>query len=113
VSVLSTRPRINQEMLDRIEIGMTRTEVAAILGAPPGDYRTGPTILLLDGPSLLPPCQEHTSWWGDDMIIEVGWCGGRVCWREESPFLVARVKQSLPDRLLWHYRNGWRMLTGS
>jgi hypothetical protein len=32
--------RITPENLDRIELGMTRAEVEAILGGPPGDYRT-------------------------------------------------------------------------
>ena len=66
----------------------------------------------LYGSSMVPPCQEQTSWWGDDEVIQLGWSGGRVCW-EATPFFVGRLKQSLPDSLLWHYRNGWRMLFGS
>ena len=33
---------VNRAAFGRIEEGMTRAEVHAILGGPPGDYRTGP-----------------------------------------------------------------------
>jgi hypothetical protein len=44
VFVLPTNPRITKEHYDRIQGGMPRHEVEAILG-PPGDYRTGPVGL--------------------------------------------------------------------
>jgi hypothetical protein len=35
--------RVTRENYDRIQLGMSRAEVKAILGAPPGDYANGPT----------------------------------------------------------------------
>jgi hypothetical protein len=45
---------VNREAFERIESGMTQGEVHAILGLPPGDYRTRPhgppeVIVVLDG----------------------------------------------------------------
>ena len=112
VSVLSPHPRINREVFDRIEIGMTRREVEVLLGAPPGDYTTGLTFA--DGASVgaIPfrPDPELVMWLGDDGVIEVHWPGGRVHWKTFSE--AEKIKQSGFESLCWHYRNGWRMLTG-
>src|SRR5262249_26860258 len=40
-----TRCGINQRTCDKIEEGMTLAQVEAILGVPPGDYRSGPVVL--------------------------------------------------------------------
>jgi hypothetical protein len=39
--LLQPKPRINQETLDGIKVGMTLSEVEATIGAPPGDYGVG------------------------------------------------------------------------
>jgi hypothetical protein len=43
VTVLWPWPRVTKESYERIKLGMTRGEVEAILGVPPGDYTGGPT----------------------------------------------------------------------
>ena len=43
VVVWSRKDLITRDRYDRIQAGMTRTKVEAILGGPPGDYRTVPT----------------------------------------------------------------------
>jgi hypothetical protein len=35
---------VTRASCDRIRVGMSRAEVEAILGGPPGDYRAGPTV---------------------------------------------------------------------
>jgi hypothetical protein len=43
VGLLVRRPsRITEASFERIEVGMTLSEVEALLGAPAGDHRTGP-----------------------------------------------------------------------
>jgi hypothetical protein len=49
--------RITRENYDRIREGMTRAEVEAILGGPPGDYRTVRTEHAGEGPAA----------WGGDL----------------------------------------------
>jgi hypothetical protein len=52
--------RITLANFDRIRPGMSRTEVAAMLGGPPGDYRTIPTT----GPvvEMCFFCERHGAW---------------------------------------------------
>jgi len=113
VSVLAPRPRINREVFARIEIGMTEKEVEAVLGAPPGDYRTGPgadAAIWVPLSSLAEPPPESVLWVGDNGLIVTERHGGLVCWKEFED--LRSIKQTPFESLLWHYRNGWRMLFG-
>ncbi len=56
-----------QELADQISIGMTRDEVEAILGCPPGDYTTGPC----DTPPLGSRGFIRDKWLSDTGIIVV------------------------------------------
>jgi hypothetical protein len=44
VAFLWPRPRVTKESYERIKLGMTRREVEAVVGGPPGDYTGGPTL---------------------------------------------------------------------
>jgi hypothetical protein len=37
-------PAIPQDILDRINAGMNRSDIEDIIGSPPGDYRSGPVV---------------------------------------------------------------------
>jgi hypothetical protein len=77
--------RITRGNYDRIECGMTRDRVEAILG-PPGDFATGPTTNAQIGrPSIgvILARGQGTSiseWTGDSAIIVVAWQSDRVSW---------------------------------
>jgi hypothetical protein len=63
VVMLWPRPtQVTRASCDRIRVGMSRTEVEAILGGPPGDYRTGPTV----GPEFDQSFRTvvHSAWTG-------------------------------------------------
>jgi hypothetical protein len=64
--LLFPRPsKVTRAAYERIEKGMSREEVEAILGGPPGDYTTRPTLPgLTTADSIL-----DTGWWGDEGII--------------------------------------------
>jgi hypothetical protein len=110
-------PKATRAAYDRIEVGMSQAEVEAILGGPPGDFRTGP-VLWPEGEN--PGCVTGTDpegapggtlgWSGDDGIIRVGfdrngvsgkslWEGSRVA---VGPFALLR----------WRFNRWWRGLGG-
>jgi hypothetical protein len=75
-------PRITKEHYERIAEGMTEKQVEAILGAPAGNYATGP-VLSMRPPRVKrwtsPPITTKT-WRGDWGWIEVGFDKeGSVC----------------------------------
>ncbi len=73
--VLLPKPiRITQASCARIQPGMTRTEVEAILGAPPGNYETGRGGIVLDlyGNGVLMREGRREEWGGDEGFIQVG-----------------------------------------
>jgi hypothetical protein len=61
------RPDINRASFERIKKGMTLPEVEAIIGAPAGDYTTGPTSSYEDG--WYGPGDKE--WIGDDGVISI------------------------------------------
>jgi hypothetical protein len=74
------RPRpcpVNRAAYERIEEGMTLADVEAILGGPPGDYQTRPSVHY---PHIgaLEVCPEE-SWEGDELPVQVYFDGGVVC----------------------------------
>jgi hypothetical protein len=105
--------RISQENFDRIQNGMTQDEVEAILGSP-GDYRTGPIILLNGWRSA----DDDLGFWKPP--IRAAWCGDAgfaygiydfgeprrvhsLCFLEAS-----RQPQAPLDNLLWRAKRQWR-----
>jgi hypothetical protein len=117
--------RVPTENCDRIERGMNRQEVEAILG-PPGDYRSGPTqhslmhatwteegqsmpisFLYLDG--IDPPTihgEAPHAWLGDHGDADVyfdsaGLVTGRTFWSAQPKPLGAF------DKLVWRAKRQW------
>ncbi len=110
------RDRVTQENIDRIQAGMSRAEVEAILG-PLGDHRTGPTKrrrleILTRGyewPPGVTPISNRTSreqWAGDrgDCWVDFGPSG--VIHTAFEP--VDRIQQSPLENLLWRVRRQWK-----
>ena len=86
--VLPKPPRISQASCDRIQPGMTRAEVEALLGAPPGDYETGRRGIVLDlyGSGVLMREGRREEWGGDEGFIQVGFDEDeRVLWKRFVP----------------------------
>ena len=54
---------VNRAAFERIKVGMTQAEVHAVLGGPPGDYRTEP--------SAPPGPRFHLGWTEPERLIEV------------------------------------------
>jgi len=57
----------SQDLANQISIGMTRAEVEAVLGCPPGEYTTGPC----DTPPLGSRAFIHDQWLSDTGVIIV------------------------------------------
>jgi hypothetical protein len=102
--------RVTRANYERIQIGMTRADVEAILG-PPGDYTTGPLTdpngieLLL---SLLPPASGVESpWWAADYGTVGVWFdeGGRVVMKNYEPY--SKAPQGVGANLLWRAKRQW------
>jgi hypothetical protein len=63
----ASRHRINQESIKLIEIGMTQSEVEALLGAPPGNYSVGG----ISAHAIPPPPYRREDWIGDECAVDV------------------------------------------
>lgn len=67
-------PRITKKRFDSLKVGMQIHKVEAILGGPPGDYRSGPTVSCLPGIVSL-AVEDNTLreliWQGDEANIGV------------------------------------------
>jgi hypothetical protein len=104
---------ITQENCNRIREGMSRAEVAAILGVPSGDYRTGPTLI-------------DQGWWNwqryQSTCRSVG--GTAECWRTDDMWLLddyngadevareshctdQRLKVNLFENIRWRAKRQW------
>jgi hypothetical protein len=79
--MLPYRSPVTRAAYERIEEGTTQDEVEALLGGPPGDYRTRPAVnnLRLYAPSSGALVRRSELWNGDegDIIVTYG-DGGRV-----------------------------------
>jgi hypothetical protein len=104
----STRPAVLASEADyyRIEEGMTQDEVEAILGGPPGDYRsqTFHEVNFLAGSLGMPPAGRMEEWLGNEgKILVVFDDKNRVAWKGhpnmtipvEPPTLLDRVRTKL------------------
>jgi hypothetical protein len=70
LSIMTREPRkitFSQDLANQISMGMTRDEVQAILGRPPGDYTTGPC----DEPPLGSRAFIRDKWFSDTGVIIV------------------------------------------
>jgi len=69
IAFVLSRPRVNRESYQKIEVGMSSREVECIFGAGPGDYSTGPvhfhSVKQLALAGIFPPGEAKT-WHGDD-----------------------------------------------
>jgi hypothetical protein len=120
VAFLWPRPRVTKESYERIKLGMTRPEVEALLGGPPGDYTSGPRrptddkfvqdvredvreIWLRPGGTMLLP--RHERWQGDAGDLGVSFDpAGRALEKYFLPY--EREKQTPLDYLL----RSWKRL---
>jgi hypothetical protein len=57
-------PHVNRQSYEKIQIGMTMSEVQEILGGPPGDYSTGPVHL--HSVKQIAHDGKENRWRGDD-----------------------------------------------
>ena len=131
--VLWPRPdRITRENYERIRVGMSSAEVEAILGGPPGDYRTVrtedemyPRCFDLDAMAWHVECDRdfeayrEPMWFGNQGIIRVSFKSGFVA---ELPAGLERAGETLPckhfdgtvpcmastlETLLWRAKRQW------
>jgi hypothetical protein len=116
-AVRSQPRRFTYDNCERIEDGMSRAEVEAMLG-PPGDYRTGPSDLP-DAYEILCRLRRggmrhhkmSTTWradvWGNDVcVLLVTYDCEMVTSR--LPWAVEKVPQPPLDNLLWRAKRLWR-----
>jgi hypothetical protein len=90
---------------DRIRVGMSRSEVSAILG-PPADYRTRPTLQEL---LVHLEADENSVWWHTDQV-EICLAfnpQGRVTQRQASKHGPDPELSSL-DLLCWRVKHRWQ-----
>jgi hypothetical protein len=106
--------RITQANSERIRVGMTRAEVAAILG-PRGDFRTKESIFLepptvdrvIHYPPPGPPIVVYDQWIGDSHVASIAFSpvSGLV---EAKWFMVnVPIEQSDFDIVLWRLKRQW------
>ena len=106
--------RVTQANFERIRDGMTRAEVAAILG-PPGDFRTKESIFLqplivdrvIHYPPPGPPIVVYDQWIGDSHVASIAFSpvSGLV---EAKWFMVnVPIEQSEFDTVLWRAKRQW------
>jgi hypothetical protein len=108
-SIPGRSPLITQADSEKLQPGMSRREVEAILG-PPGDYRTGPgqdppVVSLL---WLPPPAGPNVSKWrGDSGTITVAYTdAGQVRRKWFEPWY--RKEQGPIENLLWRAKRQWQ-----
>jgi hypothetical protein len=87
----SQEVRINPEGFSRIQEGMSREEVAFVLGGRAGDYRVGPAVWYPDIPDSLAKTGERVPATGDEPFKEF-WQGNEGCIYVEYARLSGRVK---------------------
>jgi hypothetical protein len=109
--VLWPRPssRITKENFDRIQTGMSREEVVAILG-PPGDYTTGPFQTdhgVVFNYYELPSRADILSWADDGAYVDVVFDHDDNYVYDRHFDTIARVPLSPLDNLLWRLKRQW------
>jgi hypothetical protein len=98
--------RVTEENYDRIQHGMTRTEVEAILGSP-GDYTTGPTLVRYPDGRSARHSYVSDRWVTDSLVVYVSFDDSDRVWHSFTlPNL--RHERGLLDSLLWRAKRLWR-----
>jgi hypothetical protein len=113
---LQSQPdRITQANFERIRDGMTRAEVAAILG-PPGDFRTQESIFLeppttdrtVHYPPPGPPIVAYDQWISDSHVASIAFCPAS-CLVEAKWFMDnVPIEQSVFETALWRLKRLWQ-----
>jgi|SRR5579859_6458546 len=81
--VTAPRHRINPDGFARIQVEMTLDEVESILRIPPGDYTSGPTVVMKEDILSMKPIRPTAmEWRSDDGRILVYFHGGKVSRKE-------------------------------
>ena len=96
---------VTEASCGRIQPGMTRTEVEAILGGPPGDYETGKRGIVLDryGNGVLMEEGRMEEWGGDEGFLQIGFDeNDSVLW---TRFVSAGRRRTFIER--WLRRSLW------
>jgi hypothetical protein len=106
--------RVTQANFERIRDGMTRAEVAAILG-PPGDFRTKESIFLqplivdrvIHYPPPGPPIVAYDQWISDSHVVSIAF---NVSGLVEAKWFMDNVpiEQSVFETALWRLNRLWR-----
>src|SRR5262245_55804269 len=104
--------RVAREDVDRIQVGMSRVEVEAILG-PPGDYTTGQVVF--DCPpggfilvSLPPDVSEPIVQWDFDTAHALMTFDEAERVSRKLLVPAKRIEQKPLENLLWRIRRQWR-----
>jgi hypothetical protein len=118
VAVWPRPTRFTRAHCDRIQVGMSRAEVEAILGGRPGDYRTGPTtgaslteaIHRLGPITYLGPRENWAPitfdrWQGDSGNVYVNFSPDGV--EAKSFTATTKLEQRPLDNLLWRLKRQW------
>jgi hypothetical protein len=111
----SEQARVTQANFERIRDGMTRAEVAAILG-PPGDFRTKESIVLepptvdrvIHYPPPGPPMVAYDQWISDSHVASIAFCPAS-CLVEARWFMDnVPIEQSAFETALWRLKRLWQ-----
>jgi hypothetical protein len=73
-------PGVTPENFGRIKIGMSRRDVAALLGGPPGNYSTVPVKVRRTGSKQ---GMSDDRWIGDRAAIDVWFCATGGSWGDD------------------------------
>jgi outer membrane protein assembly factor BamE (lipoprotein component of BamABCDE complex) len=95
--------RITRENFDRIEQGMSRSQVESILGLP-GDYRTAPSAYAEVLPEYIPTRME---WWTDTLLIIIDFDAAGLAYEYHSLRLGGTVQQSPVANFIWRVKRQW------
>src|SRR5437763_14605246 len=90
VALWPTEPRPRLATFEKVRVGMTREEVAAVVGGPPGLYKNGALVEDLAGFGGGPDCDSWMSLDGE-LVVRFG-PDGRA---------VTVETMALPERGLW------------
>jgi hypothetical protein len=95
--------RITRENFERIEQGMSRSQVESILGLP-GDYRTGPSAYVEVLPDYIPTRME---WWTDTLVIIIEFDEAGLAYEYHRLRLGGTVQQSPVTNYIWRLKRQW------
>lgn len=91
------RCRVTPENHKKIVVGMKREQVEKLLGGPPGDYSSGPSVY---SASHIWWSESDSKWVGDECMIVVRFdgAGGVARWFFSPEPMTACIPFAVPDR---------------